>query len=237
MLTITRSIVPAAVAVVLLTAEFHAEGVTSYREFALGASVQTVTALTKFDPAQVRTNHQRPSLIQTIEWRLPYAMPADAAAKNPAQSIEFNFYDDQLYRIAVQYDPERTRGMTAADIVGALVVVYGPVSSATTRNGALSGLDGELDAGRVIGQWAHLENRIVAYQQTNLYSSPDGSRYTLILTSPRLAALSRSAIAQAQRLDEREAPQREIDRRKKELADEQALQEQSRTTNKAAFTP
>jgi len=192
-----------------------------------------VSALAKFDPAQVKTLHLRPSLIQTMEWR-PYAMPD---ASNPAKMIEFNFFDDQLYRIAVEYNPERTRGMTAADIVDALSVVYGPAVAAASRNPAPGSLDAELNAGRVIGRWVRLEDRIVAYQQTNLYSSPDGSRFTVIVTSPRLAALSRSASAQAIRLDEREAPQREIDRRKKELADEQLLQEQSRTTNKAAFTP
>jgi hypothetical protein len=236
MLTLTRYIVPA-VAIVLSTAEFRAESVTSYREFGLGSSVQTVAALAKFDLAQVKTHHERPSLIQTIEWRAGYATPGSDAAKNPAKAIEFNFYDDQLYRIAVEYNPEQTRGMTPADIVEALSVVYGPVLSPTSRNPALGGVDAELDAGRIIGRWAHLENRIVAYQETNLYSSPDGSRFTVIVTSPRLASLSRSASAQAVRLDEREAPQREIDRRKKEVADEKLLQEQSRTTNKAAFTP
>ena len=237
MLTIARSSIPAAVAVVLLTADFHAEGVTSYREFALGASVHTVSALAKFDPAQVKTNHVRPSLIQTIEWRLPYAMSTGAAASNPAQLIEFNFYDDQLYRIEVQYDPERTRGMTAVDIVEALSAVYGPVLTVTPATPALGGLDSELEAGQIIGRWTHLDNRIVAYQQTTLYSSPAGSRFTLILSSPRFVALSRSASAQAVRLDEREAPQRELDRRAKELDDQRKLEEQSRTANKAAFTP
>ena len=53
----------------------------------------------------------------------------------------------------------------------------------------------------------------------------------------RLEALARTADAQAIRLDQREAPQREIAREKKEVEDTRLSQAKARAANKAAFRP
>lgn len=55
--------------------------------------------------------------------------------------------------------------------------------------------------------------------------------------SPKLEALARTASAQAIRLDDREAPQRELARQKKEVAESRASEEKTRLVNKAAFRP
>jgi hypothetical protein len=57
------------------------------------------------------------------------------------------------------------------------------------------------------------------------------------VTSTELDALARSAAALAVRLDQREAPQRAIDQRKKDDEDARTSQEKARVTNKAAFRP
>ena len=49
-----------------------------------------------------------------------------------------------------------------------------------------------------------------------LYRSSYVSGFRMIVTSARLSALARTAAAQALRLDEREAPQREREHQKKE---------------------
>ena len=59
----------------------------------------------------------------------------------------------------------------------------------------------------------------------------------MIVASPRLEALARTADAQAIRLDEQEAPRLEIARLKKQTEDARASEEKSRTANKAAFRP
>lgn len=59
----------------------------------------------------------------------------------------------------------------------------------------------------------------------------------MIVSSSRLEALARRANAEAVRLDEREAPQREIARQKKEVDDTRVSQEKARLANKAAFRP
>ena len=57
------------------------------------------------------------------------------------------------------------------------------------------------------------------------------------MTSPRLEALARLADAQAIKMDEREAPERETARQKKEADANRAAQEKARLANKAAFRP
>jgi len=63
------------------------------------------------------------------------------------------------------------------------------------------------------------------------------SEFRAIVTSARLDALARTADAQAIRLDEREAPQREIARQKKEMEDSRVSQEKARIANRAVFRP
>jgi hypothetical protein len=55
--------------------------------------------------------------------------------------------------------------------------------------------------------------------------------------SRRLDALARSAIVEAIRLDDQEAPQREIERQNKKDEENRARQEKARRANKAPFRP
>jgi hypothetical protein len=61
--------------------------------------------------------------------------------------------------------------------------------------------------------------------------------FQLILLSKQLSVRARSAVKAAQRLDSQEAPQRELDQRKRELDSGRAAQEKARAANKAAFKP
>jgi hypothetical protein len=55
--------------------------------------------------------------------------------------------------------------------------------------------------------------------------------------SKRLDALARLAVVEAIRRDEQEAPQREVDRLKKEAQETRAIEEKARLANKANFHP
>ena len=127
--------------------------------------------------------------------------------------------------------------MGSADFVDALSAVYGPTHLPPVRPAAGRGLASEANTARVIGQWTDQDVSVAAYQEADFYSGPTGLRFKLIVASPRIEALSRTAAAQAARQDEREAPQREVDRLKKQAADEKAAQEKARVDNKAAFRP
>ena len=70
-----------------------------------------------------------------------------------------------------------------------------------------------------------------------LYRSSYASGFRMIVTSLRLDTLARTAEAQALRLDERDAPTREIARQKKAADDTRASHEKARLANKAGFRP
>jgi hypothetical protein len=61
--------------------------------------------------------------------------------------------------------------------------------------------------------------------------------FRLIVTDPTLADLARKAATEAVRLDEQQAPQREIARQKKERDDARVAAEKARAANKGLFWP
>jgi hypothetical protein len=208
------------------------QDLSRYREFQLGASVASVVTLSATPGSEAKTIHQRPALLQSLEWRPSYFMNGSTAPRtDPVRLIGFSFYNDQLFRLVVEYDSQRTEGMTDADMVDAITAVYGAVSKPTIRNSRVAATTAALDAGTVVGQWGDAENSVVLSRA--LY----GSGFRLVVTSRQVAALADTAEAQALRLDEREAPQREMAREKKDAENSRLLQEKARLTNKAAFKP
>ena len=114
-------------AVLLLVASAaQSQDRTSYRDYRLGNDLTSVAKVAKVSAAGVKTVHQRPSLIQELEWRQPYVMGGSAMSQSdPVQRIVFTFYDNQLFRLVISYDRQRTNGMTDGDMIDALSATYG----------------------------------------------------------------------------------------------------------------
>ena len=170
--------------------------------------------------------------MQELEWRPPYVVTALSAAQDdPVRQIVFSFYDDQLSRMVIDYEHERTAGLTDADMIGALSASYGPSLKPAEKQarGALSRVEEE--SGTPVARWGDADYSVV------LYRSSYGTGFRVIVASPRLEALARTADARAILLDEREAPQRDIARQKKEAEDARVSQEKARLANKASFRP
>ncbi len=201
-----------------------------YREFQLGGDVASTSALAGVAAAEVKTIHERPALLQELEWRRGYTGSSDAPV-DPVQQIAFSFYDDQLFRLVIDYDRDRTDGMTDADMIEAISTMYGapvkPASKAT--HPALP--RGDEESGVRVAEWRSGECAAV------LSRSSYAAGFRMVVTSPRLAALARKAESEALRLDERNAPQRERARQQKEADAERAAKAKARIANKAAFKP
>jgi hypothetical protein len=71
----------------------------------------------------------------------------------------------------------------------------------------------------------------------NLFRSSYQPKFGMVVFSKRLDALARLAVVEAIRRDEQEAPQREVDRLKKEAQETRATEEKARLANKANFHP
>jgi hypothetical protein len=147
------------------------------------------------------------------------------------RDVRFSFYDDKLYEIVVTYDHARTAGLTPDDVIESLSAIYGtPLLS--SRGTAPNALPADVSAGTtVVATWGDSATHMTLTQGTY---TPN---YQLALISKTLDADARTAIKEALRLDKLEAPQRELDRRQKNIADAAASGQKARVINKAAFRP
>jgi hypothetical protein len=219
----------------LLTADSsgRARDGSHYRNFCLGSSLRSVAALGGVLASDARTIHQRPALMQDLEWR-PAFLPGGATTPHtdPVHKVLFSFYNDQLFRMVVDYDPVRTAGMTDGDVIAAIAAVYGPTSKPLAPEGGIGFSRLEQEFGTSLARWAATDDYSVF-----LCRSSDASGFRLVVTSDRLNRLARTAAAQAASLDAREAPQRELARQKQAAEDERASQRKTRLANKATFKP
>ena len=151
-----------------------------------------------------------------------------ASSTDPVEQILFSFYNDQLFRVVVDYGRERTEGMTNADMIEAVSALYGTPLVRTSRPVGQAASRLEAESGSALARWGDAEHAVGLYQ-----TSSYGSAFRLIVTETRLDDLARKAETQALRLDEQEAPRREVARQQKERADAA----KARASNKDVFRP
>jgi hypothetical protein len=227
-LPFTRGGVSAACIVLAVSTVSSAE-LSRYREFQLGATVATVTAVTQ-NAARVTTVHNRPALLQQLEWRPRYMAGAPQPDRDSIGEVVFSFVDDQLFKMAIEYARDRTSGLTTDDMVGSLTAVYGAPSSPSPQRRTTSSAVA-LDAAVVIAEWRHADTTLVL--QRKEYSES----FFLVITSLPLDIIARKAQATAVAMDQREAPAREAALLKKQADDDKAAAETTRTANKKVFRP
>lgn len=207
----------------------EAQELSRYRAYALESSVDTVVTTIGARASKASTLHERPAKIQELQWRAPYVSP-DGPSVDPVRDIGFTFVNDALYQVLVTYDRDRTAGLTNDDLIQSLSAAYGaPVLKSTIVRTELP--SAVLDDAVVLAQWSDAAASLTLLRDTY---SPD---FQLILISKALNARARSAIREAIRLDALEAPQRELEKRKQDVAEANATRDKTRAANKAAFRP
>ena len=214
----------------------NSQDLSRYREFRFGADLLAVSKQAHVKPSEARTIHERPAVIQELAWQAPYMRSSPGA--DSVRDILFSFYNGELFRIMVTYDPERIAGMTAEDIVEAVSAKYGsatrPVaeiilSSTQFYNGGEKIISDRTE--KIIARWEDTQYSF------NLFQPSYQSTFGMVMYSKRLDALARTAIVESVRLDKQEAPRREIERQKKKDEENRARQEKARQANKAPFRP
>lgn len=203
----------------------------AYRGYALESSVASVVKVSGTRSDDTRTLHERPGRIQEVRWRAPYA-PSGSGLADPVRDVRFSFYDDKLYQIVVTYDRDRTEGLTDADVIESLSETYGiPILSSRGTGRESLPADVAADDRTVVAQWEDARAILTLMQTTY------PPQYQLVLISKALNASAGTAIKESVRLDAQEAPQRELDRREKNITDARVATQKVRVVNKAAFRP
>jgi hypothetical protein len=178
--------------------------------------------------AEAKPVHQRPALIQEMEWQPGQYLRSDTANTDPVQQALLYFVNGELYRIVVTYDRFKIEGMTVDDMVEGISATYGRVSRPTAEIASHSNY---AEVARVLARW---EDSECAY---DLVRTGDQYSFAMVLYSKRLDLLAQKAIAEAVRLDAQEAPQREIEKRKDQAEAERIISDRVRSINKPNFRP
>ena len=202
--------------------------VSGYRAYRLNSPLESIVQSSGAPASATRTLHQRPALIQELEWRAPYIGSTSAGA-DPVRDIAFSFYNDALYQVTVNYERGRTAGLTDADIIESVSTTYGMPSPAPAPKNDASAEP--LRDGRVVARWERPDAWVTLTR--GLYSSD----VQLVLASKALSAAAATAIREARRLDATEAPGLEAEQRRKDAGDASDAREKTRVTNKEAFRP
>lgn len=225
-----RVVVVAALGLAVGSPSLFAQTPFQYRGYALESSVASVVQISGARESETRLLHQRPAKIQELEWRVPYGRSGSESA-DPVRDVRFSFYNDRLYQVVVTYHRDRTEGLTNEDVIESMTAIYGPplLSSSRTDRSPLP-VDVSSDS-TVVARWEDDASLLILTRGTY------PPQYQLVLTSKKLNADARKAIKEAVRLDAQEAPQRELDQRKKDTADALAAGQKARVVNKPAFRP
>lgn len=205
------------------------QGLSTYREFEFGMDLAAIAKRADANPSDAKVIHQRPAVIQELAWQ-PRLYLGSTPQADSVRSILFSFYNGELYRIVVSYDRYRTEGLTTKDMVEAISARYG---TATKPSAEITFSSSQVynDSEVVIARWESPQYSF------NLFRSSYQPTFGLVGYSKRLDGLARAAVVEAIRLDEQEAPQREIERQKEQDAKDRAGQAKARLANKPNFRP
>jgi len=229
----TRSLTVSVLSLLFLTPLIYAQDLSGYRQFHFGADLPSIAKQSGLKPSEAKTIHERPALIQELEWQSSFLYATSPALKSDsAKSLLFSFYNGQLFRIVVNYDRYKTEGLTDADMIEAVSLKYGTATRpAAAKSISLFSSEIYNDSQHVIAYW---EDAQYAF---SLFRSSYEPTFGMAAVSKSLDTLARTASVEAVRLDEQEAPQRELERRKKQQEENSVAQEKARLANKAIFRP
>ena len=212
--------------IVLSTPLVSAQDLSKYREFQLGMS-QTVVAKKTGVTAVARVPHQPPELIQELMWQPPDGLAA-SPPRDSVRKVLLSFFNDELFRIAVSYEWERTEGLTVEDMIAALSSTYGPpITPDTALIPMLSRSSTSSD--KIVAHWEDSQYSI------NLVRPSYASTFGLVMLSKRLDALARAAMVESISLDDQQSFARAIGRKRSLEDQDHVRQEQARTRNRATF--
>ncbi len=200
---------------------------SGYRGFRFDMNLLAVAKQAGMELSEAKVIHQRPAVIQELSWQ-PQRSLSTSHDADSVKDVQFSFYNGELFQIVVNYDRYRTEGLTAEDLVAAISAQYG---TATTPETKIVFPSLYHETVKVIARWEDSQYSL------SLVRSSYQPTFGIVVWSKRLDALAQAATTEALRLDKQEAPQREIERNKREDDEKRLQQETSRRVNKPGFRP
>ena len=195
---------------------------STYRGFQLGMSLNAAVKHSGMDVSEVTVIHERPARIQELNWRPARFSSSDT---DPVEHVVFSFYEGQLFRMVIDYDSQKTNGLSVEDIIEAVSAQYGTATRTPVKTVLPS--DSFSEGVTIMAVWGDADSSFT------LVESPYASKFALIALSKRLDGLAETAIAAATQMDVQEAPQRQ----KVQEQDAKAELQKTRLANQGHFRP
>jgi hypothetical protein len=216
------------VAPILWASLLGAADLSRYRGIQLGTTLEIAAKQAEAQLSEAKSVHQRPAVVQELEWRPRFSYTANAKEVDPVRDGMLRFYNGELFQILTTYDRDKVRGMTEADIIDAISRTYGTATKPAVKIPYRSHYG---EAASVLARWEDPE------YLHDLIRTGDQSSFALILSNKRLNALAQQAILGAVRLDAIEAPQRQINLQKLQDANDRLQLDKARSENAPNFRP
>ena len=177
---IDRTLATGVFGAVLSAYGLGAQGHAQYRDFQLGSDLASVATLSGAVASEAKVVHERPAVMKELSWRPSYWISGSSKPQtDPVQQIIFSFYNDQLFRLVIDYDRQRTDGMTDGDMIQAISVAYGQQRTAKPRTTTAAVSPIETESGTPVAWWGDSDYSVV------LYRAAYASAFRLVVTSPQ----------------------------------------------------
>src|SRR5512135_509896 len=177
----------------------HAQDLCGYRGFQFGTNLVAVAKQTDMKPSEAKLLHQRPAIIQELWW-YPQ-LGSSSLSMEPVREVVFSFYNGELFRMVINYDQDRTDGLTDEDMVDAISAKYGIAARPVATVVLFSSSQVYNDSQKVIARWQD------AQYSFNLFRYFYQPAFGMVAFSKQLDTLAQAAVVEAFRLDKEEAPQ------------------------------
>ncbi len=220
-----RTTVLSLIVLLLTVPSIRAQDFSKYRNFSLGTNLATVLKHTDQRLLDVKATHDGSLLFQELTWR-PASGIGVSYRSESVDELVFSFYKGELYKMVVTYERASTEGLTADDMVKSISAKYGPATSVALEIDAAAN-EPYTVRGKPVASWDDSQYSL------NLVRSSFSSTFQLIIYSKRVNAEADAALAEIVKVDELAAPQKAIERQKKEL---DAI-ELTRQKNQKSFRP
>jgi hypothetical protein len=216
------------VAPILWASLLGAADLSRYRGLQIGTTLEIAAKQAEAQLSEAKSVHQRPAVIQELEWRPRFSYKANAKEVDPVSDSLLRFYNGELFQIVTTYDRDKVKGMTEADMVDAISLTYGTATKPAVE------IPYHSNYGEVASVLARWEDSDYSH---DLIRTGDRSSFALVLSNKRLNALAQAAIVEAVRLDAIEAPQRQINLQKLQDAKDRLELDKARSENRPNFRP
>jgi len=230
MLRSVRRVVPVLLCIATATSPVAAQSGSRYRTYRMGDDVLAIARQAGVPSPAATAVPGALGAVQELRWRPQYVRPGDRPSTDPVARLVFCFYEDQLFRIVVDYSSDRTEGMTEADMVAAVSRVYGSPAKRTFPPTPV-GLRPLRPEDSVVAQWTDGELQVA------LLAIRGRTAFRMIVASAALEWIARTAGAQEALTNLNDWASIDAGRPDVSLVKSGSEREKTRRANIASFIP